>query len=256
MTGSSGLEPLLVSVLTGNLDQNLCSVYPPCADYGEGSHEILEDCRRYIQCELLDDGSFRQSNLICPENQLFTNNQGKCSDPDMAPECRVFQNLKCKEECPRIHISSSGISSTTNPKALGCYRLKGSKDLNRAAYYENSNKLTLTPFPTNIWISWHITANTRCPYSGLLVNEQSKYVQCPRTQWRGWDVRTGDGLVRDEDIVTRCLSGAEEIQHSTTTTETTRPTSTTTTSITTTTGTTTTTSATSTTTEEVLKGNK
>ena len=103
---SSEPDPYLVSTMTGNQDPDLCSVYPPCADYGEGSHEILEDCRRYIQCELNVDGSFNQRNMICPENLVFTNKQGRCVNPDKATECKEFQNLKCKEECPRIHFSS------------------------------------------------------------------------------------------------------------------------------------------------------
>ena len=47
-------------------------------------------------------------------------------------------------------------------------RLKGSKNLNRGrvAYYENSNKLTLTPYPAMIWVSWHITANTKWKNKG------------------------------------------------------------------------------------------
>ena len=252
----------MVNTVTGAQD-DLCSIYPPCADYGEGSHQILENCQKYFECERGEDGSWIQRNMECPDNEMFTNRLGKCGDPNHATECKEFDNFKCKEECPRIHFSSSGLASTTHPEALGCFRLKGSKDLNRVAYYENSHKLTLTPYPTNIWVSWHITANIRCPYSGLLVNERDRYVRCPRSQWRGWEVRTGGELVRDEDINTTCLSGDEEIQPSTTTTSTitstttitastttltTTSTSTTTTTVTTTTTTTTTTTATTSTT--------
>ena len=254
-------EPILVNTVTGDQD-DLCSIYPSCSNYGDGTHQILENCQKYFECERREDGSFVQRNMECPGNEVFTNNLGKCGDPDLATECKEFQSFKCKEECPRIHFSSTGLSSTTHPESLGCFRLKGSKDLNRVAYYENSHKLTLTPFPTNIWVSWHITGNTKCPYSGRLVNEQDKYVRCPRSNWRGWEVRTGGGLVIDEDIVTRCLSGDGEIEtpSSSTVTSTTSSTITTTTSTsitTTTTSTSTTTTITSTsttTTAESIKG--
>ena len=248
-------EPILVNTVTGDQD-DLCSIYPPCADYGEGSHQILENCQKYFECERGDDGSWIQRNMECPGNEMFTDRLGKCGDQNLATECKEFQNLKCKEECPRIHFSSSGLSSTTHPESLGCFRLKGSKDLNRVAYYENSNKLTLTPYPTNIWVSWHITANTKCPYSGLLVNERDRYVRCPRPQWRGWEVRTGGGLVKDDNIVTQCLSGEEEIETSSTTaTASTTTTTVTSTTSTTTTSTTTTSTSTTTMTTVDLKGN-
>ena len=168
----------------------MCSIYPLCANYGEGKHEILEDCTKYIECEKQQNGFYKQRNMECTDNLVFTNKLGRCGEPSLATECKDFGNLKCKEECPRIHFSSTGMTSTTQPEALGCFRLKGSKDLNRVAFYENKHKLTLTPFPTNIWVSWHITANTRCPYSGLLVNEEDKYVRCPRSAWQGWDLRS------------------------------------------------------------------
>ena len=202
---------------------------------------------------------------MCLDNMVFSNKLGRCGDPDLAPECKDFENIKCKLECPRIFFSSKGSAAPTHPESLGCFRLKGSKDLNRVAFYENSQKLTLTPFPANIWVSWHVTANTKCPYSGIMVNEQDKYLSCPRSQWDGWDIRTGGELVRDPDIVTRCLYGDEEIQPSTSTTTTTTTvtvtsTSTTTTTTTTTTATTTltststTTTTTTTSTAEIVKG--
>ena len=156
-------EPHLVSTLTGE-QVDTCSIYPRCAEYGPGSHEILEDCHRYFECDLQDDGTYTQRNLMCEDNLVYTDKLGRCGDPALAPECQEFENLKCKVECPRMYFSSSGISSSSQLEALGCYRLKGSKDLNRVAYYENSNKLTLTPYPANIWVSWYITANPKCPY--------------------------------------------------------------------------------------------
>ena len=227
-------DPILVTAFTGE-QEDTCSIYPLCSEHGEGSHEILEDCRRYIECESGNDGQYTQRNMMCEDNLVFTNQLGRCGDPNEASECKQFENLKCKQECPRIFFSSSGFSSSTQAEAMGCFRLKGSKDLNRAAYYENSNKLTLTPYPNNIWISWFVTTNPKCPYSGRLVNEQEKYLQCPRTDWAGWDVKTGEGMIKDESIVTRCLSGDEQIQPSTSTTATTTLATTTVTTMTTTT---------------------
>ena len=66
-------------------------------------------------------------------------------------------------------------------------------------------------------------------------------MRCPRSDWRGWDVRTGGGLVRDNDIVTQCLMGEDGIEPSTTTTIKTTTTSTTT-------------KTTTTTTDEIVKG--
>ncbi len=240
-------DPILVNTLTGE-QEDTCNIYPLCEEYGPGLHEILENCQRYFECVLQDDETFIQRNWMCEDNLVFTNKLGRCSDPSLAPECKAFENLKCKLECPRIFFTSSGISSSSQPKSLGCFRLRGSKDLNRVAYYENSHKLTLTPYPANIWVSWYVTANPKCPYSGLLVNEKDRYVRCPRSEWRGWEVRTGGGLVQDEDINTTCLSGDEEIQPSTTTTTTTSITTTNTTATTTTTTSTTTAKATTTTT--------
>ena len=215
MVAMARSEPLLVSTITGE-QEDTCSIYPLCSDYGQGKHQILEDCQQFIECELQDDGTYMQRNMMCEDNLVFTDNLGRCGDPGLAPECKEFENLKCKLECPRIYFTSSGISSS-QPESLGCFRLRGSKDLNRVVFYENSNKLTLIPYPAMIWVSWHITANTKCPYSGRLVNEQDKYVRCPRSDWRGWEVRTNGGLVRDENMVTQCLSGEEEIQPSSTT---------------------------------------
>ena len=143
-------EPRLVSNLTGD-QEDTCSVYPRCSEeYGPGKHEILEDCQRFFECEINVDGTYTQSNKMCEDNLVFTEKLGTCGDPSLAPECKEFENLKCKLECPRIYFTSSGISSSSQPEALGCFRLKGSKDLNRVAFYENSHKLTLTPYPVNI----------------------------------------------------------------------------------------------------------
>ena len=127
----TNLHALLVETLSlsGDVEDN-CSIYPVCSDYGTGTHQILEDCRRYFECELDGDGSsYIQKNMICPGDLVYTNKLGKCGDRNLAKECTDFENLKCKDECPRIYFSSSG-SSSTQPESLGCFRLSGSKDLN------------------------------------------------------------------------------------------------------------------------------
>ena len=207
-------DALLVETLTGNVEDN-CSIYPVCSDYGTGTHQILEDCRKYFVCELdVDGSSYIQKNMVCPGDLVYTHKLGKCGDPNLAKECTDFENLKCKDECPRIYFSSSGVSSSTQSESLGCFRLSGSKDLNRAAFYENSHKMTLTPYPARIWVSWFISPNPKCPYSGIMVNEREKYTQCPRSNWQGWEVKTGGGM----DIVTQCLSGDAGVETSSTST--------------------------------------
>ena len=74
-------------------------------------------------------------------------------EPALAPaECAAWQQLKCAAECPRVLVTSTGPALQLQPQALGCFRLRGSRDLNRAAYYENTEGLTLTPYPALIWI--------------------------------------------------------------------------------------------------------
>ena len=160
-------EPQLVSFSSRDREEDLCSIFPRCQEYGPGTHQVLEDCQLFFECDLQEDGHYNQRNMKCPDTLMFSNKLGRCGEPDEAPECEKFDNLKCKKECPRIYFSSTGLS--TPAESLGCFRLKGSKDLNRVAYYENQEKLTLTPYPAMIWVSWHITANTKCPYSGRLV---------------------------------------------------------------------------------------
>ena len=173
-------EPHLISILTGD-QEDTCSLYPRCSEeYGPGKHEILEDCQKFFECEINVDRTYTQRNMMCEDNLVYTDKLGRCGDPALAPECQEFENLKCKVECPRVYFASLGISSASQPESLGCFRLKGSKDLNRVAFYENSHKLTLIPYPANIWVSWYITTNPKCPYSGLMVNERDRYVRCPR----------------------------------------------------------------------------
>ena len=73
-------EPLLVSTLTGE-QEDTCSIYPVCSDYGQGKHQILEDCRRYFECERQAYGTFTQRNWMCEDNLLFTDKLGRCETP-------------------------------------------------------------------------------------------------------------------------------------------------------------------------------
>ena len=119
-----------------------------------------------------------QTNLQCRRPLVYSPALTQCVEPALAPaECAAWQQLKCAAECPRVLVTSTGPALQLQPQALGCFRLRGSRDLNRAAYYENTAGLTLTPYPALVWVSWHVTANTRCPYSGEITNEQEEYVQ-------------------------------------------------------------------------------
>ena len=69
---------------------------------------------------------------------------------------------------------------------------------------------------------------------------------CPYDEWKGWEVKRGNGLRGDPSIQTKCLSGEEDM--STTTTTTIKTTTSTTTSTTSSTPTSTTSSTTTSTT--------
>ena len=69
----------------------------------------------------------------------------------------------------------------------------------KAAIYENSYILTLTPYQANIWVS-----NPKCPYSRKII--------CRCRDTLGWtlSIRPGTDLQqKDKSIVTRCLYGDE-----------------------------------------------
>ena len=81
-----------------------------------------------------------QGDRMCDDNMVFTDKLGLGM-----PSNIFFLN---------------GLAPSTHPQSLECFRLIGFKDFCRSAFHENSNKLTLTPFPVNILMSWHITANS------------------------------------------------------------------------------------------------
>ena len=75
-----------------------------CRQYGEGAWEILEDCRRYINCSLQGDGSYLQHNMQCPGDLVFANEYGDCVEYDKATDCKVFQDTPCLHQVTRDNI--------------------------------------------------------------------------------------------------------------------------------------------------------
>ena len=59
LTYRAAASAVVVEVITGEHEDD-CGIYPPCKQYGDGCHEILEDCRRYINCTLGPDGHYTQ----------------------------------------------------------------------------------------------------------------------------------------------------------------------------------------------------
>ena len=58
-----------------------CGVYPPCKQYGSGAWEILEDCRRYINCTLNPDGTYLQFNMMCPGDLVYASRNIETASP-------------------------------------------------------------------------------------------------------------------------------------------------------------------------------
>ena len=148
---STSTDPMVVEVITGP-GEDSCGVYPVCR--AEGSWAVVEDCTRFYTC-IPQPGSrgWVQTNLQCPRPLVYSPAHTQCVEPALAPaECAAWQQLKCAAECPRVLLTSTGPALQLQPQALGCFRLRGSRDLNRAAYYENTEGMTLTPYPALIWI--------------------------------------------------------------------------------------------------------
>ena len=86
-----------------------------------------------------------QTNLQCPRSLVYSPAHTQCVEPALAPaECAAWQQLKCAAECPRVLVTSTGPAQEHQPQALGCFRLRGSRDLNRATYCENPAGLKRT----------------------------------------------------------------------------------------------------------------
>ena len=89
-----------------------------------------------------------QTNLQCPRPLVYSPALTQCVEPALAPaECAAWQQLKCAAECPRVLVTSTALALQLQQQALGCFWLRGSRDLNHAAYYENTACLTLSPYP-------------------------------------------------------------------------------------------------------------
>ena len=91
-----------------------------CQEYGVGSHQVMEDCNRFFECVLQDDGTWLQNNWQCPESLLYSSQEKRCVDSELK-ECEAFQNLKCFDMCPRILFTST--DPGVDKEALGCFRL-------------------------------------------------------------------------------------------------------------------------------------
>ena len=86
---------VLLEVISGD-HEDTCGLFPPCRQLGEGTWQILEDCRYYVSCSLQGDGSFLQHNLQCPGDLVYAEEYGECVDQNMALKCRVFEGVKCR----------------------------------------------------------------------------------------------------------------------------------------------------------------
>ena len=84
---------IVVEVLSGDYEDN-CGIYPPCKQFGTGSWQILENCHRYINCSLQQDGTFLQYNMACPGDLVFDNEHNDCVDPDRSSDCKQFNEVQ------------------------------------------------------------------------------------------------------------------------------------------------------------------
>jgi len=206
---SSG-SSVVVDVISGEHEDD-CGVYPPCKQYGEGSWEILEDCRRYINCTLQNDGTYLQYNMMCPGDLVYANEYNDCVDYDRATQCKVFQSTPCLNSCPRVYFSSNGIANDNKERLLGCFRLHGTKVGNTLVEYMNMNRFYLTPDAmSTMFISHWLISEQVNPISGGIKNEKYDYVHCPYNNWDGWEVDTGAGNWKpDPQLKTFCHVGDE-----------------------------------------------
>lgn len=202
---------VLLEVISGD-HEDTCGLFPPCRQLGEGTWQILEDCRYYVSCSLQGDGSFLQHNLQCPGDLVYAEEYGECVDYNMAAECRMFEGVKCRDQCPRVLLSSTGPGLSYQETSLGCFRLAGSREGNTLAVYQNMNHLYLTPDAGSdiLHSSWIVSAESQNPISGFVKNTKYDYIQCPYDGWSGWEVDTGSGnFVPDDSLATECHAGYE-----------------------------------------------
>jgi len=225
------LVPILVPVVSADAD---CGIYPSCAQYGEGTWEILEDCHRYIECvKDPDSKDLIQHNLECPGDLVYANEYGKCVEWDLATQCKLFQSTPCLLSCPRVYISSTGPALQYREEGLGCYRISGTLFGGTLVHYQNDELQYLTPGSTQnpMQFSW-IVSETPGGLVGTIKNTIYEYLQCPFDGWYdGWEVEVGeDGegdFIVDETIRVTCHKGDDgastDVPPVTTTTPTTQP---------------------------------
>ena len=114
-------DPILIETIIGD-QYDSCTIYPMCQEFGPGTHHNLEDCRRFIKCDLMEGNIYNQTNWMCPEGEAFLHTSNGCIDSGLVTDCNTFQKLKCSSKCPRIHFSSKGLAEEIYPDALGCFR--------------------------------------------------------------------------------------------------------------------------------------
>ena len=158
------VTPHVVDIIQGDAVDD-CGIYPRCRQFGEGTHEILENCNRYFNCTLQPDGTYLQYNLQCPEDLAFTEEYGSCVPINQASKCSYFQDTKCFAQCPRVNLASTGPALEHQERSLGCFRLGGSKIGNSMPYYQNINSQYLTPdaYSTIGIVHWIISSQYQNP---------------------------------------------------------------------------------------------
>ena len=202
---------VLLEVISGD-HEDTCGLFPPCRQLGEGTWQILEDCRYYVTCSLQGNGTFLQHNMQCPGDLFYDEEKKKCLE-DIPYKCQKFnEDTICNPLCPRVLLSSNGPGLTHQEKSLGCFRLNGTRALNTLPLYQNMNHLYLTPDAGSTYLhsSWIISYQFQNPQSGGVKNNKYYYIACPQDNWDGWEVDTGKGnWVPDESMTTECHFGYE-----------------------------------------------
>merc|ERR1711915_52699 len=199
-------------------DGDDCGIYPPCHQYGEGVWQILEDCRRYINCTRQPDGQLTQQNMMCPGDLVFTNEyhekpgEGECVDYDRATECKVFQETPCLFSCPRVYLSSNGPAFDSQYRRIGCFRISGGLFGNTMVHFQNQNGQYLTPdsMSTPFSIKW-IVSESPMAFNGGIKNSKFDYIHFPFDGWnQGWEADVGGGhWAADNTMKVTCHRGDE-----------------------------------------------
>jgi len=200
----------------GRCGESECGIYPSCSQYGPGEWEILEDCKRYINCTRDANGDMVQRNLECPGDLVFANEYGECVEYDKATVCKTFNqpSTPCLYSCPRVYLESTGEGAMYQSRRLGCFRIAGSLFGGTMVFYQNDHGQILTPDATSnpSKIHW-IISETPGAFNGGVKNELWDYIRCPFDDWnQGWEVDAGQGhWVEDTTMKLRCHKGEEDV---------------------------------------------